>query len=87
LKRLVKLTAFILLSSNASATPATPDMNAINHAAEAFYEYEGWNKIVNDTLKDYEKMFTEEQKKYGSYAYWIANAIFRQKVEVVYHFP
>jgi hypothetical protein len=83
-KRLLVLLTFILPSNS---TVASPNNVAVNSAAEAFYEYEGWNSIMNNYLKSYERDFTKEQMELASYGYWVANAVFKRRIEFTYRFP
>lgn len=66
---------------------ATPEHDAVNAAARAFYEQQGWDKMINDYLGKYERDLTPKQRKWGGVLVYIIDAVNRQEVRFVWRFP
>ena len=83
----VSIVTVVCLMSIPREAHAAVNMDAVNSAAKALYEYEGWDKVVADYAKHWENKFTPRQKKWGGMAFFVAKVIMDQRVEFTWSFP
>lgn len=77
----------ILILILSSISYATPEQDAINAAARAFYEQQHWNDDVNRFLQHYERKLTPMEKKIGGYIYEIFKICQDRQVRFRWTFP
>ena len=72
------------IGRNCSADTST---QAVKAAWGAFYKYNGYDSDMNRFLAQYENKLSDDQKKYGGYAYFCARVALDKQISFKWTFP
>jgi hypothetical protein len=59
----------------------------VNVAVRAFYKQQGWDTDLSQWMKRYETMLSQDEKKYGGYAYYCAKVALDKRISITWRFP
>lgn len=69
------------------AVAATPQQDAVNNAALAFYKYSEFDKSIDAALQRFEKEWSPKERRYAGYVVFILDSAYHRQVRIIWRFP